>query len=116
MKFATNNRTEDTSKHAKCKGIGCSTCGILRFCQLRGGGAFWPIPRKQGYGYRIDLKFATNNGTDDTSKHAKFKGIGCSTFRDMTPQKFPFQKRISHRDSIFTPWNRAELEKITFYA
>ena len=44
---------------------------------------FWPGPRKQGYGCRIDLKFATNNDTDDTSKHAKFKVIGCSTFKDM---------------------------------
>ena len=48
--------------------------------------------RKQGYSYQIDLKFATSNGTNDTSKHAKFAVIGCSTFRDMTSQKFPFQK------------------------
>ena len=60
------------------------TYGFLRFRQLSGGGAFWPVPRKQGYSYRIDLKFATNNGTDDTSKHAKFKVIGCSTFRATT--------------------------------
>ena len=33
---------------------------------------FWPGSRKQGYGQQIDLKFGTNNGTDDTSKHAKF--------------------------------------------
>ena len=62
------------------------TYGILGFRQLRGEGGgrlFGPTPRKQGYGYRIDLKFATNNSTDDTSKHAKFKVIGCSTFRDM---------------------------------
>ena len=60
------------------------TYGILRFCQLHVWGAFGPRPRKQGYGYRINLKFATNNGMDDTSKHVKFKVIGCSTFRDMT--------------------------------
>ena len=90
------------------------TYGILRFRQLRGGGLFWPGPRKQGYSYRIDLKFATNNGMDDTSKHAKFKVIGCSTFKDMTSQKFIFQKGTSHRDLIFIPWNRAKLEKITF--
>ena len=82
------------------------TNGILRFRQLwgGGGGAFWPGPRKQGYGYRTNLKFATKNGTDDTSKHAKFKVISCSTFRDMMSQKFPFQKGTSDRDSIFTPW------------
>ena len=85
----------------------------MRFRQLR---AFWPRPRKHGNGYRIDSKFATNNGTDDTSKHAKFEVIGCSTFRDMTSQKFPFQKGTSHRNSIFTPWNRAKLEKVTVYA
>ena len=61
----------------------------MRFLQLQWG-AFWPGPRKQGYGYQIDLKFATKNCTDDSSKHAKFKVIGCSTFRDMTSQKFPF--------------------------
>ena len=37
-----------------------------------GGGAFWPKPRKQGYGYRIDLKLGTKNGTNDTSKLANF--------------------------------------------
>ena len=37
-----------------------------------GGGAFWPRSRNQGYSLRIDLKFDTNNGMDDTSKHAKF--------------------------------------------
>ena len=49
--------------------------GILRFRQLRGGGggAFWPRPKKQGYGYLIAFKFATNNGTDDTSKHGNLK-------------------------------------------
>ena len=52
---------------------------------------------------------------DDTSKHAKFKVIGCSTFRDMTPQLFPFQKGTSHRDSIFTPWNRAKLGKKSLF-
>ena len=78
------------------------------------GGAFWPGPRKQGYSNRINLKFAANNGTDDTSKHAKFKVIGCSTFRDMTSQKFPFQMGMSHHDSIFTPWNRAKVKKSLF--
>ena len=29
-------------------------------------------------------------------------------------QKFPFKKEMSHRDSIFTPWNRAKLEKSHF--
>ena len=76
----------------------------------------WPRPRKQGYVYRIDLKFAHNNGMNDTSKHAKFKGIGCSTFLDMTSQKFLFRKRTSHRDSVFPVWSGAKLEKITFYA
>ena len=80
-----------------------------------GGGGFWAGPRKQGYCYWIDLEFATNNGTNDTSKHAKFEVVRCSTFRDMTSQKFPFQKGTSHRDSIFTPWNRAKLKRITFY-
>ena len=83
----------------------------MRFRQLRGGGgAFWPGPRKQGYGYRIDLKFATNNGTDYTSKRTKFKVIGCSTFRDMTLQNF-----LSRREQViairYLPWNRANLEK-----
>ena len=36
--------------------------------------------------------------------------FGCSIFRDMTSQKFSFQKETSHRDSIFTPWNRTKLE------
>ena len=90
------------------------TYSILRFRQLRGG-AFWLRPRRQGYGYRIDLKFATNNGTDDTSKRAKFNVIGCSTFRDMRSEKFPFQKGTSHRDSIFTSWNRAKLEKQSLF-
>ena len=90
--------------------------GFLRFRQLRGGGgAFWPGPRKQGYGYRIDLKFAINNVTDDTGKHAEFTIIGCSTFRDMTSQKFPFQKGMSHRDSILTPWNQAKFEKKSLF-
>ena len=93
------------------------TYSFLRFLQLRGGGgggAFRPGPRKQGYGYRIDLKFGTNNGTDNTSKLTKFKGISCCTFRDITSQKFPFQKGTSHRDSIFTLWNRGKLEKYHF--
>ena len=54
-----------------------TTYGILRFRQLSGGGgrdgAFRPGPRKQGYDYQIDLDFATNNGTDDTSKHANLE-------------------------------------------
>ena len=39
------------------------TYDILRFRQLRGGGGggFLARPRKQGYGYQIDFKFATNN-------------------------------------------------------
>ena len=57
-----------------------------------------------------------NNGTDDTSKHAKFKINAFSTFRDMMSQKIPFQKGTSHRDSISTPWNRAKLEKDHLYA
>ena len=52
---------------------------------------------------------------DDTGKHAKFKVIGCSTFRDMTSQKFPFQKGTSHCHSIFTPWNRTKLEKKSLF-
>ena len=36
-------------------------------------------------------------------------------FRDLTSQKFPFQNGTkSHRDSIFTPCNRAKLEKNHF--
>ena len=62
----------------------------MRFRQLREGGTFWPGPRKQSCGDRIDLKFGNNNGTDDTRKHARFKFFGFSTFRDMTSQKFPF--------------------------
>ena len=60
--------------------------------------------------------FGTNNDTDETSKYAKFEVIGFSASRDMTSQKFPFQNGTSHHDMIFTPWNRAKLEKITFYA
>ena len=82
---------------------------------MGGGGAFWPGPRKQGYGYRIDLKFGTNNGTDNTSKHAKFEVIGFSTFRDLMSQNSPLPKGKSHRDSIFTSWNRPKFQKITFY-
>ena len=50
-----------------------------------------------------------NNGTDDTSKHAKV--IDFSTFGDMTSTKFLFQNGTSHRDSTFTTWNRAKLKK-----
>ena len=32
----------------------------------------------------------------------------------MTSQNFPFQTGKSHHDSIFTPWNRAKLEKNQF--
>ena len=32
----------------------------------------------------------------------------------MTSQKFPLKKEMSHRDSIFIPWNRAKLEKDHF--
>ena len=70
-----------------------------------GRGAFWPGLRKQGYGYRINLKFATNSGMNDTSTHAKFEVIGCPTFKDMTSQKFPLLKGTSHHDSIFTAPN-----------
>ena len=45
------------------------TYGILRRRQLPGGKAFWPGPIKHGYGWGIDLKFGTNNGMDNTSKH-----------------------------------------------
>ena len=41
----------------------------------------------------------------------KFYVIGFSTFRDMTSQKFPFQKEMRHCNLIFTPWNRGKLEK-----
>ena len=53
--------------------------------------------------------------------------LGCDTIVNMqnlkllvvllleTSQKSPFQKETSYRNSIFTPWNRAKLEKkITF--
>ena len=33
----------------------------------------------------------------------------------MTSQKFPFQNGTSHRDSEFTPWNRAKLEKKSLF-
>ena len=58
-----------------------------------------------------DKTFETNfnNGTHDTSKHVFY------TFRDVTSQTFPFQNGTSHRDSIFTPWNRAKLEKNHFF-
>ena len=39
---------------------------------------------------------------------------GFSTFGDMTSQKFPFHNGTSHRDSIFTPWNQAKLDKNHF--
>ena len=91
------------------------TYGILRFRQLREGGAFWPGPRKQGYGYWIDLKFATNNGMDDSSKHAKFKVIDCSTFRCMTSQKFPFQKGTNHLSSISYPLESSKTRKNHFF-
>ena len=32
----------------------------------------------------------------------------------MKSQKFPLQNGTSHRDSVFTPWNRAKLEKNHF--
>ena len=49
------------------------TYGILRFCQLRGeGGLFGPDPENKVSVNGLILKFGTNNGTDDTSKHAKF--------------------------------------------
>ena len=88
------------------------TYGILRFASYEG--AFWPGPGKQVYGYRIALKFATDNGTDNTSTHAKLKVIGSPAFTAMTSQIFPFQKGMSHRDLIFTPWNRANLKKNHF--
>ena len=81
-----------------------------------GRGPFGPGTENKVAVMMIDLKFATNNGTDGTSKYAKFQVIGCSTFRGMTSQIFSFQTGKSHYDSIFTPWNRAKLEKITFYA
>ena len=42
--------------------------------------------------------------------------FGFSTFKDMTSQKFPFQNRTSHCDSIFTPGIEQTSRKITFYA
>ena len=48
---------------------------------------------------------------NDTSKHAKFYVDGFSTFGDMTSQKFPFHNGTSHRDSIFTSWIQAKLDK-----
>ena len=48
------------------------------------------------------------------SKHAKFLLVGFSTFRDMTSQIFPLQNGTTHRDLIFTRWNRAKLEKNHF--
>ena len=63
----------------------------------------------------FDLKFGTNNGTDDTCKHARFTVIiGFHTFSDMTSQKFPFHNGMSHRDLIFTPWNQEKLKKNQF--
>ena len=54
------------------------TYGIFEISQAKREEGFWPGSRKQGYSYRIDLKFATNNGKNDTSKHAKFNVIGYS--------------------------------------
>ena len=51
---------------------------------------------------------------DDTSKHAKFQVDGFSTFGDMTSEKFNFQNGTSHRDSIFTSWIQAKLDKNHF--
>ena len=65
--------------------------------RVGGGGATWPGPRKQGYGYQIELKFATSIGTDETF---------------VTKISFPEGNKTSH--SIFTPWNRAKLEKNHF--
>ena len=44
------------------------TYGILRFRQLRGG-LFDPDPENK---VTVNGKFGTSNGTDDTSKRAKF--------------------------------------------
>ena len=51
---------------------------------------------------------------DTTSEHAKFQGDDFSTFGDMTSQKFPFQNGTSHRNSIFTSWIQAKLDKNHF--
>ena len=51
---------------------------------------------------------------DATSKHEKFQVDGFSTFGDMTSQKLPFQNGTSHRDSIFTSWIQAKLDKNHF--
>ena len=52
---------------------------------------------------------------DDTSKHAKFSVDVFSTFGDMTSHKFPFQNGMSHRDSIFTSWIQAKLDKKSLF-
>ena len=91
-----NFLAQGTRNFSKLDSLFALTCNVRHFeispATGGGGGAFWPGPRKEGYGYWIDLKFATNNGTSDTSKHAKFDVSGCSTFRDMTSQKVPFRR------------------------
>ena len=78
------------------------------------GGAFLARTQKTSLRYWIDLKFATYNGTDDTGKHAKFKVIGCSTFRDMMSQNFhkssgfniyPLKLSKTQKESLFMPEN-----------
>ena len=59
--------------------------GILRFCNLvGGGGGGWAIYQKEKL-----MKFATNNIADSTSKHAELYAVDFSTFRNMTSQSYP---------------------------
>ena len=76
-----------------------------------GGGLFGPDPEN-----KVDLKFGTNNGTNDTSKHAKFYVLGFSTFRDMTSQNFPFQNGRVIVIRYLPPAIEQHSRKIIFYA
>ena len=63
-------------------GVNPTTYGILRFPPATGGGGggFLAQTQETKLWLKIDLKFGTNNGTDDTSKHAKFKHIKISPY------------------------------------
>ena len=78
---------------------------------------FGPDPEKQGYGLRIELKFGTNNGTDNTKiliNMQNFKLLAILLLEILRHKVTPFQKGTSHRDSIFTPWNRGKFDKSVF--
>ena len=81
---------------------------ILRFCQLWKGGRVL---------FGMDLEnMVTVNELIWTLVLIIIicQVIGLSTFRDMTSHKFSFQNSTNHCNSIFSPWNRAKLEKKYF--